>query len=139
MEGFQSTLPPDFAVLAGLRRSLATWLERAGVPDPRRADVVLATHEAAANAIEHAGSAGPVDVRARLAHGALTVEVSDQGRWKAGGPADEERGRGLMLIAGLVSNVEIDTDAGGTTLRLLQHDAVPRSGSSRARAVHSTG
>jgi anti-sigma regulatory factor (Ser/Thr protein kinase) len=139
MEGFQSTLPPDFAVLAGLRRSLATWLERAGVPDPRRADVVLATHEAAANAIEHAGCAGPVGVRARLAHGALTIEISDQGRWKAGGLADEERGRGLKLIAGLVSNVEIDMDAGGTTLRLVQHDAVPRRGGARPCAVPSTG
>ena len=31
MEGFQSTVPPDFAVLGGLRRSLTAWLEKAGV------------------------------------------------------------------------------------------------------------
>lgn len=125
MEGFQSTLPSDFAVLGALRRSLTTWLEKAGVADPPRADVVLATHEAAANAIEHAGAARPIDVRARLVDGTLTIEISDSGRWKAANPADEERGRGLMLIAKLVSKVEIETDKRGTTLRLLQYAEQP--------------
>lgn len=120
MEGFQSTVPPDFAVLGELRRALTTWLEEAGVADPPRGDVVLATHEAAANAIEHSGSTNSVDVRARIAGRSLTIEISDTGRWKAADPADEERGRGLKLIAGLVSEVDLHTDKGSTTVRLLQ-------------------
>ena len=121
MEGFQSTVPPDFAVLGGLRRSLTAWLEKAGVADPPGGDVVLATHEAAANAIEHAGSASPVDVRARLVGRTLTIEIMDSGRWKVANPTDEERGRGLILIAGLVSEMELQADTSGTTLRLVVH------------------
>ncbi len=121
MEGFQSTVPSDFAVLGGLRRSLTAWLEKAGVADPPRSDVVLATHEAAANAIEHAGSAGPVDVGARLVGRTLTIEITDSGRWKVANPADEERGRGLILIAGLVSEMELQADTSGTKLRLVVH------------------
>ena len=121
MEGFQSTVPPDFAVLGGLRRSLTAWLEKAGVADPPRGDVVLATHEAAANAIEHAGSAGPIDVRARLVGRTLTIEITDSGRWKVANPADDERGRGLILIAGLVSEMKLQADTSGTTLRLVVH------------------
>jgi len=33
---------------------------------------------------------------------------------------NEERGRGLELIEGLVSAVKIETEESGTTLRLLQ-------------------
>ncbi len=121
MEGFQSTVPPDFAILGGLRRSLTAWLEKAGVADPPRGDVVLATHEAAANAIEHAGSAGPIDVRARLVGRTLTIEITDSGRGKVANPADEERGRGLILIAALVSEMKLQADTSGTTLRLVVH------------------
>ena len=120
MEGFHSTVPADFAVLGDLRRVLTTWLEEVGVADPPRGDVVLATHEATANAIEHSGSTEPVDVRARIAGRRLTVEISDTGRWKAANSEDNERGRGLKLIAGLVSEVDLHTDKGGTTVRLLQ-------------------
>ena len=121
MEGFQATVPPDFVILGGLRRSLTAWLEKTGVADPPRDDVVLATHEAAANAIEHAGSASPIDVRARLVGRTLTIEITDSGRWKDANPADEERGRGLILIAGLVSEMKLQAGTSGTTLRLVVH------------------
>ena len=120
IERFHSSLPPDTAALAGLRRSLSLWLEAADVSDPPRGDVVLATHEVAANAIEHAGSASPIEVRARLVEGTITVEISDRGRW-APRVTDIERGRGLPLIAALVSKLEVRTDQRGTVVRLVQH------------------
>jgi serine/threonine-protein kinase RsbW len=119
-ERFQSTLPPDIAALAPLRRSLSTWLENAGVADPPRGEVVLATHEGAANAIEHSGNAGAVGVRAQVQDGTITIEISDSGRWAASSSTDGERGRGLMLIAALVSRMELRTDQRGTLLRLVR-------------------
>jgi anti-sigma regulatory factor (Ser/Thr protein kinase) len=116
--GFHSCVSVDVANLVGLRRSLLAWLEGEGVADPPRADVVLATHEATANAIEHSGSATPVVVTAQLSDGMIAVEVSDEGRWVMCEPRDD-RGRGFLMIAGLVSKVNVDTDGNGTIVRLL--------------------
>ena len=96
------------------------------MPDPSRSDVVLATHEAAANAIEHAASRTPIEIRARLATATVAAEITDHGRWKDASRPDaaasefEQRGRGLQLIEGLVTAVRIETDGDGTTLRLLK-------------------
>jgi anti-sigma regulatory factor (Ser/Thr protein kinase) len=98
---------------------LSHWLEGVGIADPPRADVVLATHEAAANAIEHSGASEPVVIRGQISDGAINIEVSDRGEWVTGGGASEERGRGLPLIAALVSEVKIDARPEGTTLRLV--------------------
>jgi anti-sigma regulatory factor (Ser/Thr protein kinase) len=118
MQRFEFTLPLDARVLASLRETLTAWLERIGVPDEDRASVVLATHEAAANAIEHADSVEPVAIEARFADGTVSVEIRDSGRWKAQRHADELRGRGLLLIKKLVTDFEIQTHPSGTTLRL---------------------
>jgi anti-sigma regulatory factor (Ser/Thr protein kinase) len=120
MDGFHLILPVDLAVLVTVRYSLSAWLEDVGVADPPRADVVLATHEAVANAIEHAGSTEPVKVDASFLNGDVTVEVRDSGRWKKQ-PVSEERGRGLRLIRSLVAEVEILKEKRGTTLRLVEH------------------
>ena len=118
MQRFEFTLPLDARVLASLRETLAAWLERVGVPDEDRAGVVLATHEAAANAIDHADSVEPVVIEARFADGTVSVEIRDRGRWKAQTHEREDRGRGLPLIKALVTNVERQTQPAGTTLRL---------------------
>jgi anti-sigma regulatory factor (Ser/Thr protein kinase) len=110
-------LQPEFGALASLRHALAAWLERVRVDERACAEVVLAAHEAAANALEHGDP--PVAVCAGLAGGVVRVEISDRGRWKVQRSTDEERGRGLLLIEQLVSEVEIDTHDRGTTLRLL--------------------
>ena len=120
MESFLQMIPPDVARLASLRRALSDWLERSGVADPPRADLVLATHEAAANAIEHGNPEQPFEVRGEIIDGVLTVEISDTGQWEASRTGNDERGRGLMLIKALVSKLEIRTGLYGTTLRLLQ-------------------
>jgi anti-sigma regulatory factor (Ser/Thr protein kinase) len=120
MEPFLQMIPPDVARLASLRRALSDWLERSGVADPPRADLVLATHEAAANAIEHGNPEQPFEVRGEINDRVLKVEISDTGRWEASRTGNDERGRGLVLIKALVSKLEIRTGRYGTTLRLLQ-------------------
>jgi anti-sigma regulatory factor (Ser/Thr protein kinase) len=119
VQGFEFMLEQRFDALASLRQKLTAWLERAGVEDGARSNVVLATHEAAANALEHGASTEPVAVSAHLTDSLITVEINDRGRWKVQSSPDEERGRGLLLIENLVSDVEIRRDARGTTLRLL--------------------
>ena len=121
MDGFHAALPIDLALLAGMRHSLSGWMESVGVADPPRADVVLATHEAVANAMEHAGSDESVNVDATFLSGDLIVEVSDQGTWKERlVPDDPERGRGIKLIKGLVAEVDLKGTS-GTTLRITEH------------------
>jgi anti-sigma regulatory factor (Ser/Thr protein kinase) len=120
IEPFRSTFPPDLEFLAPLRRSLRDWLEEAGIEDPTRAEVVLAIHEATANAIEHSDSNAPIDVRARVSVASVAIEVRDHGRWRESDDDDEGRGRGLKLIENLVSALKIETSESGTTLRLLQ-------------------
>ncbi len=117
---FQKTLPPDLELLAPFRHLLRSWLQHAGVADPPRSELVLATHEAVANAIEHAGTSAPIEVRARITAATVAVEIKDHGSWKEGQRENEERGRGLALIENLVSAVKIETEESGTTLRLLQ-------------------
>ena len=119
MRSFQYRLAPEPALLADLRHALADWLREAEISERVWSSIVLATHEAAANAIEHAGSSGAVQVDARLAEGSVTVEISDHGRWKPQVRRSEDRGRGLELIQALVSETSIQRQPRGTTLRLL--------------------
>ena len=81
---------------------------------------MLATHEAAANAIERAAAPSPIQIRARVAASTIAVEIKDDGRWRTEDAKSEEGGLGLRLIENLVSAMTIETSENGTTLRLLQ-------------------
>ena len=117
MGAFESSLPPDLSVLAALRHGLSAWLEHAGVPEQLRLDIVLATHEAAANAIEHAQAPyGPGYVNVNVTDSFVTVEVRDSGSWKVA-RAEDERGRGLDLMQTLVGDLQIGKNPRGTTVR----------------------
>jgi anti-sigma regulatory factor (Ser/Thr protein kinase) len=49
----------------------------------------------------------------------LRLTVTDAGSWKAPQPADNpHRGRGIMLMRGLMSDVEISPGADGTTVAM---------------------
>ena len=51
---FNAVLPADHDALVELRHSFGRWLDRSGITDVDRRDLLLATWEASANAIEHA-------------------------------------------------------------------------------------
>ena len=107
MEPFTATISHDLTLLRGLRHSLTSWLELAGVPAEARKPIVLATHEAAANAIEHGEAGSDVTVTAEPeAGGGFTVLVRNDGGWKE--PSEREgRGRGLVLMRELMSDVAV--------------------------------
>jgi anti-sigma regulatory factor (Ser/Thr protein kinase) len=116
VEPFEASLPPDLARLRGLRRDLADWLENLQVPPSERDAIVLAIHEAAANAIEHACSR--VTIRGLRDQDKLILVVTNSGRWQRPRPEELSRGRGLTLMRALTSRMEISTEPERTTVRM---------------------
>lgn len=104
---FQAELPPDLAHLRVLRRALTDWLAGAEV-EPRASEaIILATHEAAGNAMQHAEASVIVLASRDLA--GVTVIVRNAGPWKEP-EGSEVRGRGLPLMRGLMSSLDITSD-----------------------------
>ena len=102
-----------------MRRLLARWLEHVGATRTEVEDLMLATAEAAANAIEHAYGLelGALEVRAWTSkQGSVKVAIRDFGNWRA--PRGTHRGRGLLLMEGLADEVEVIRSAEGTTIEL---------------------
>jgi serine phosphatase RsbU (regulator of sigma subunit)/anti-sigma regulatory factor (Ser/Thr protein kinase) len=106
--------------VSSVRHRVLEWLEQVGVPDPPRADIVLAVNEVVANAIEHGSAFDPsmlVSVEASFRDPELIVSVSDRGRWRSDlERSDSERGRGLPIVERLSDDVRIETGAPGTTV-----------------------
>ena len=100
------------------RQALQRLYMAVGLDESSRSSMQVAAGEAIMNAIEHAYGVrgGSVRVRGAVEDGQLIVEVSDRGRWRA--PRDDNRGRGLEMMSGLVGDVKIDRSKEGTTVRL---------------------
>jgi anti-sigma regulatory factor (Ser/Thr protein kinase) len=111
-------IPADPSKLASIRRNVTRWLMRHDVPSDAAADIVLASSEACANAIEHAyGPAeGSVDLDAAIDDGVITVVVTDAGRWRES--RSRGRGRGLPLIEACMDRFEVTKGPTGTELRM---------------------
>ncbi len=120
-EALRRRFPADPSELARLRRDLRQWLLQAGLPSQRAADLVLAVDEACANAVEHAygdGETGEIVVEvSRTPEHDVVASVQDGGRWRRS-RGDPNRGRGLQIIESVVDELDIQTGATGTTLRL---------------------
>ena len=119
---FEVELPADVRCLRHFRNMLSTWLEGLDLNESTRIDLVLATHEAAANAIEHGGSPSDIHVHAFADHDTVDITIRDNGRWKQPHrPRPGDRGRGLSMIRALVSDLQIEQSDNGTTLRISQN------------------
>lgn len=112
----------DVQQLAPSRRALRTWLSQAGVAPAQIQDVLIATGEAVANAIEHGHRDQPegvVSLHATALVDRVLVTVSDTGSWKTPRAVPNvSRGRGIMLMRRLMEEVAIDSSDGGTTVHL---------------------
>ena len=126
VERFTASLPADSRVLRDFRQQLSRWLEEAGVRDRSRHAILLAAHEAAANAIEHA--AAPVTVVGRKEPDVILIEVTSVGRWGAHQQqSSDERGRGVAIMKSLLSDVEIRAEEERTTVCLRMNRAEGKS------------
>ena len=126
-ESVRFTLPAEPDSLPGLRRRLARFLHAAGANDAETYEITLTVCEAAGNAIEHAYGPGDAtfDVEASLDADELVATVRDRGHWRE--RRGTHRGRGLNIIEGLMDQVEVSTEQGGTVVRMRR-----RLGGSRA-------
>jgi anti-sigma regulatory factor (Ser/Thr protein kinase) len=127
--GLELTVParPDSVSL--VRHRLRAWLAHA-VPelDPMtRADLELASSEAASNVVRHAY--GPEDatycVTVGLKGQAVELRISDRGRWRQ--PRGRHGGRGLSLMRALVDEFQIDQRPNGTTVTMRRRLSGPGS------------
>jgi len=105
-------------VLAPLRHTIRRWLRDLDATPQETYDILVASGEACANAIQHAYGAreGFVDVTLAAVDEWAEVTVRDSGSWRPKSPA--LGGRGLHLMQGLMDSVETRTGPDGTMVRL---------------------
>lgn len=107
--------------LRGARQHVAAWGAAMGMAEDAVDDLVLATHEALANVVDHAyaNGGGVALLRAeRCAPGELLVSVTDRGHWRTPSAEPGSRGHGLTIIAGLAKHVEVHRGDHGTTIEM---------------------
>jgi anti-sigma regulatory factor (Ser/Thr protein kinase) len=97
---------------------LGRWLRDADASSTEIEEITLACSEACANAIEHAYAPGPaaLQVTASVSKGETVICVRDFGSWREA--RGSHRGRGLVLMKGLMDSVDVDSGDDGTTVRL---------------------
>ena len=109
------------AETAEVMKHEARYAERAGLPADRRADLVLAVSEIAANTLAHTAAGGTVHIWASGPE--LICQVHDSG-WitdpMAGRrrPAPDSPGQGLWVVNHVCDLVETRSGLAGTTTRL---------------------
>jgi anti-sigma regulatory factor (Ser/Thr protein kinase) len=102
----------------GVRRALRPFLADAELPDNDVDDLVLATCEAAANAVEHAVHPTEhfFDLTAETDDGRVEIVVRDYGRWRTDS-TPQDGGRGLLMMSTLAA-VTLTSGPVGTTVTL---------------------
>jgi anti-sigma regulatory factor (Ser/Thr protein kinase) len=107
-----------------LRRELTALLTCSGLSVDETYDVVLSVSEAASNAVEHAQDPREpfFDVVAEVGDSAVTITVTDQGRWIPQ-TASAFRGRGLAMMH-VLADTTVATAAGGTTVTIRKSSAL---------------
>jgi serine phosphatase RsbU (regulator of sigma subunit)/anti-sigma regulatory factor (Ser/Thr protein kinase) len=110
--------PAERSVLAGVRQLLRRWLETRGASADEIYDIVVACQEACANAVEHAYRPGRHSFELDAAYDGdrVRVTIRDHGRWRP--PRGTHRGRGVMMMKGLMDSVDIEHSDDGTTVVL---------------------
>jgi anti-sigma regulatory factor (Ser/Thr protein kinase) len=107
--------------LRPLRRLVAGYAYRTGLPDERAANLVLAASEVAANTLRYTSAGGTMHIW--HTDGEILCQIQDQG-WitdplagRIRRPPDE-RGHGLWVVNQVCDLVELRTGPAGTTIRM---------------------
>ena len=113
----------DSGALSVVRAEIRVCAGQAGLPEDRVADVVLAVHELAANAVCHGGGKGRLRVRNRA--GALHCQVDDGDLIASGDPAvaqpnslPELPDHGLWVARRVADQMQTLSSPGGTRVTI---------------------
>jgi anti-sigma regulatory factor (Ser/Thr protein kinase) len=106
------------AALQGVRLQLETWLRNRGIDDSTVDLLLIATHEALANAVKHSGTPTPAILTVTHIDGSITIEITDRGRWTD--RPDDHPGLGLRMMKNAVETATIATNDNGTVVRITQ-------------------
>jgi CheY-like chemotaxis protein/anti-sigma regulatory factor (Ser/Thr protein kinase) len=123
-DSFVTVLPAAAVELAPLRRRLGDWLDQLGADSTLLHNVLIAAGEAVVNAIEHGSemdATRTISVEAFAGDAAITLSVTDTGRWRRDTAASRrsgKRGRGLTLMHGMSDRVDTVRGRQGTTVTL---------------------
>lgn len=118
IDDLRRTLPSGEEGLVAMRSDLRSWLAAARVDSIAAGEIVLASWEACANAVEHAQEPThqTFTFEARLDDaGRARIEVGDTGQWRSSS-GSSERGLGLALMRSFMDDVDLLTGASGTTV-----------------------
>jgi anti-sigma regulatory factor (Ser/Thr protein kinase) len=118
----------DANTLPSLRRAVLAEAAAAGLPGDQAADVMLAVHELAANAVRHGAGTGQLEMRVR--DGQLHCQVSDIGRAGVDGrgpgtgmaaapPWPVQRGHGLWLVRAAAAQVSVAMGSAGSLVTVV--------------------
>ena len=120
--------------LAALRSLLRRWLRDVADDETEIAEILTATGEAAANAIEHGGSVAggpPFEVSGTIDGDEVEIVVRDSGGWRE--RRGTEGGRGLVLMRALMDSVDLDPGSDGTTVTMRRRLGADREAEERSR------
>jgi anti-sigma regulatory factor (Ser/Thr protein kinase) len=111
--------------LAQARAWVGAAVAEFGLTDRQRHDFVFAANEAVTNAIRHGApdADGAIAIAIAADGDGLSLTVSDCGAWVSAVPDLDplaEGGRGFILMARLVDEIELSAVAGRTRVRLLK-------------------
>lgn len=135
------------ALVTRARRRVADQATRCGASEDESLVIELLASELLTNAVVHGPDGGQVGVRARYAHGAFTVAVSDESTEapvvRSPRLADVH-GRGLRVVEGLAKAWGVVPEPGGKTVWFAVelergHEPRPRHASGALRHGRVTG
>lgn len=111
-------VPADPTSLRLVRHEVRTFLSDRGIDASDVEDLVLATSEAANNAIEHPQEPTEpyIEIVATEQDDLVAIDVRDFGRWRSDGP-EADRGRGSALMEAF-ADVRVTPSADGTRVSL---------------------
>ena len=114
-------LPRRPVALGLMRQELRQWLARRGVGRNDTVEIVLASSEACANAMEHPRDVerAAIEVDARTRPREVEIVVRDFGTWASEpAPRAGTRGRGLAIIRALMDDVSVVAGPQGTSVTM---------------------
>ncbi|SOD90596.1 Anti-sigma regulatory factor (Ser/Thr protein kinase) [Streptomyces sp. Ag109_G2-15] len=135
---FAAAFTPTETRVSQMREITATHMPLWGVPGQLATDIVLVVSELVTNAIQH--GKGDVELRVRYVGSEVRIEVTDGNPTPAEvriPDADEESGRGLLLVAALSRKWGV-SDGGTTTWCTFRVPQASRVPGTTTRPNHTT-